>query len=135
MYKRQVVTRSDKLVAENKTLAARVKVVEDEAATAKAERQQQVDAYDAVVANRQRVVWSAANDTSTVIAAVVASPQQLDGRFNRERLSVRCDDVDINRDAQPGDDSSSEASNARSDDDDSDDNVPLSNMTAVGGSN
>ena len=113
-------------------LADRVKVVEDEIATATAERQQQVEAYDAVVANRQRVVRSVANDTSTVIAAVVASLQQLDGRVNRERLSVRCDDVDINRDAQPGDDSDSEGSNAGSDDDDSDDNVPISSMTGGG---
>ena len=79
--------------AANKSLENRVKVSEDAAETAKAERQQQVEAHNAVVANRQRVVRSAANDTSTVIGAVVASLQQLDGRVNRERLSVRCNDV------------------------------------------
>ena len=129
------VTKSKELTATVKTLEERVKVAEDAADTARSERQQQVDKYNTVVENRQRVVRSVANDTGTVIAAVVASLQQLEGRVSRERLAARCNDLEIDRDAQPGDESSRGSDDGGSQrsvhtvsSDEDDDDVPLANI-------
>ena len=136
------VTKSKELTAEVKTLEERVKVAEDAADTARSERQQQVDAYNAVFENRQRVVRSVANDTGTIIAAVVASLQQLEGRVSRERLAARCNDLEIDRDAQPGDESGRDSDDGGSQRsvhtvsiDDDDDDVPLANIAGNGGGN